>query len=165
MRRILPLAAGILAAALAGCGQSNAHLIPQANADTLQQTADRIQRACDAHDTTEAHKQVRLAGHEIDALPRTVDEKLKRNLQDWLDRINKRISDDCKPEETPTPTPTETETAVPTETATEAPTETATEAPTETATEAPTETATAVPTETATAPAEETATPEVPESP
>jgi hypothetical protein len=163
MRRILPLAAGILAAALAGCGQSNAELIPQANADTLQQTADRIQRACDAHDTTEARKQVRLAGHEIDALPRTVDRKLKRNLHDWLDRINKRISDDCKPEETPTPTPTET--AVPTETATAEPTETATAEPTETATAEPTETATAEPTETATAPPEETATPEVPESP
>jgi hypothetical protein len=163
MRRVLPLVAGILAAALAGCGQSSPELIPQANADTLTKTADRIQQACDSHDTTEARKQVRLAGREIDALPRNVDEKLKRNLQDWLDRINKRISDDCKAEETATPSPTET--AVATETATAEPTETATEEPTETATEEPTETATAAPTETATAPAVETATPEAPENP
>jgi hypothetical protein len=162
MRRVLPLAVGILAAALAGCGQSNPELIPQANADTLQQAADRIQQACDAHDRTEARNQVRQAKQELDALPRRVDSKLEQNLRAWLEQIDNRISRDCRAEETPTPSPTET--AAPTQTATETPTEQPTEQPTETATATPTETATAAPTETATAapPAEGTATPENP---
>ena len=102
MRR-LPLLV-LVVAALAGCGQSNPDLIPASNAQALQQTADKIQQACTDEDRSEARAQIRLAKREIDGLPRTVDAELKQNLQDWIDRIESRISDDCRAEATPTPT-------------------------------------------------------------
>jgi TolA-binding protein len=144
MRR-LPLLLVLVVAVLAGCGQSNPDLIPQSNAEALQATADKITDACSSEDRSEARAQVRAAQRQIDQLPRAVDSKLKQNLQDWIDRIQSQITDDCRAEATPTPTEEATETPAPTETATETPT------PTETATETPTATATATPTATATA--------------
>jgi hypothetical protein len=165
MRRLL---APLVILALAGCGQSNPELIPQSNADALTATADKIQAACDAADRTVARREIRNAEREIDALPSRVSADLRKNLQDWIDQIQSRISDDCQSadeEETPTPSPEETATEVPTETPTEsetaAPTETPTEAPTETPTVAPTDTATAAPTEPTTT-AVPTTTPEGP---
>ena len=153
MTRVPPLVLGWVAVAfLAGCGQSNPELIPQANADTLNSTADNIQAACEKADRSEARAQVRLAQREIDALPRTVDPDLKENLEAWIEHINDRIARDCRAEETPTPTPEETE--GPTETA--APTETATAEPTEAPTEAPTTAPTTAPTEAPTVPPEPT---------
>jgi hypothetical protein len=149
MRRLTLLVLAV--AALAGCGQSNPDLIPAGNAEAMQQTADRIAEACSNEDRTEARAQIRLAQREIDGLPRRVDRELKQNLQDWIDQIQSRITEDCRAEATPTQTPTETATETPTETptetATETPTETATETPTEAPTEAPTEVPTAAPTE------------------
>lgn len=155
MRRVPPLVLGVLAvAALAGCDRSNPDLIPQSNAQALQQTADRIAAACSSEDRSEARAQVRLAEREIDALPRAVDRGLVENLQAWVNRIQSRILVDCRAEETPTPTATATATATPTpaETPTETPsaTGTPTQTPTETPTATPTETPTAAPTETAT---------------
>src|SRR5215216_3509648 len=98
MRRLL--LAVLVVAALAGCGQSNPDLIP----------ADRA--------LTATRAQIRAAERELDQLPRAVDSELKQNLQDWIDRIDSRISDDCRAEETATPEPTETSTATPTGTAT-----------------------------------------------
>ena len=104
MTRVPPLVLGWLAVVfLAGCGQSNPELIPQANADTLQQTADNIQAACEADDRSEARAQIRLALREIDALPRTVDSELKQNLEAWIEQIRERIPRDCRAEATPTP--------------------------------------------------------------
>jgi hypothetical protein len=169
MRR-LPLLV-LVVAVLAGCGQSNPDLIPQSNAEALQATADKITDACSSEDRSEARAQVRAAQRQIDQLPRAVDSKLKQNLEDWINRIQSRITDDCRAEATPTPTPTEeaTETATPTETATETPTptETATETPTATATATPTATATATeaPTEAPTEPPAGTATPVPPPEP
>jgi TolA-binding protein len=164
MRR-LPLLV-LVVAVLAGCGQSNPDLIPQSNAQALAETADKLQAACTDADRSEARAQIRSAERQIDQLPRAVDSKLKRNLQDWIDRIQSRIGDDCQAEETPTPeaTQTETETPAPTETATatETPTETATATPTDTATATATATATEAPTEAPTEPPVETATPEGP---
>jgi hypothetical protein len=160
MRR-LPLGV-LVVAALAGCGQSNPDLIPQSNAQALQATADKIQEACANEDRSEARAQIRLAEREIDQLPRAVDSKLKQNLQDWVDRIQGRISDDCRAAETATPEPTESATAEPSETATAEPTETATGTPTGTPTTAPTETPTAAPTDTPTEAPTEAPTPEAP---
>jgi hypothetical protein len=149
---------------VAGCGSSNPDLIPSSNAQALAATADKIQAACSEQDRSEARAQIRSAERQIDQLPRAVDSRLKRNLQDWIDRIQSRIGEDCRAEETPTPEPTETETPTATETATETPTETATptDTPTETATPTPTETATEAPTESPapTEPPVETPTPE-----
>src|SRR3954453_9051140 len=116
MRRLFaPLV--LLAAVLAGCGQSNPELIPQTNADALTATADRIQAACDAADRTVARREIRNAKREIDALPRRVNRRLRRNLEDWIDRVGGRLTTDCtSDEEQETPTPAETETPTPAET-------------------------------------------------
>src|SRR3954469_2523069 len=156
MRRVPPIVLGVLiVVSLAGCGKTNPALIPQSNADALQQTADRIAAACAGADRSEARAQVRNAEQEIQALPSAVDDRLVANLEDWVNRIQTRIGTDCQAEATPTPSATETatETATPTET----PTETSTATPTETAT--PTATATATPTATAPAAPTDTATP------
>ena len=147
MRRWLPLLGLVLA--LAGCGKTNPHLLPQDSADALKATADRIQSACDAHDRSTARDEVHNAQREIAELPAEVSTSLKANLNDWITHIGSRLSKDCRAQATPTPT--QTQTATPTET----PTETSTPTPSATAT--PTATATATPTATATATA--TATP------
>jgi hypothetical protein len=161
MRRLTLLVLAV--AALAGCGQSNPDLIPASNAEVMQQTADRISQACSDEDRSEVRNQVRLAQREIDGLPRSVDSKLKKNLQDWIDQIESRITQDCRAEATPTPTveetPTEEPTEAPTETPTASPTEAPTEAPTQAPTEAPTQAPTAAPTE---APTETPPTPATP---
>jgi predicted small lipoprotein YifL len=143
MRRWLPLLGLVLA--LAGCGQTNPHLLPQDSASALKATADRIQQACDAHDRSTARDEIRNAEREIQELPDEVSKSLTANLQQWVDHIQGRLTQDCRAQSTPTPTPTET--ATPTET----PTETATPTPTETATPTPTPTETPTPTATATA--------------
>jgi predicted small lipoprotein YifL len=157
MRRLPVLV--LVVVALAGCGESNPHLIPQSNAQALTETADKIQAACSNSDRSEARAQIRSAERQIDQLPRAVSSSLKQNLQAWVDRIQSRISADCQAEETATPEPTETETPAPTETPTE--TSTPTETPTETATPTatPTATATEAPTEAPTEPPAETAPP------
>jgi len=154
MRR-LPLLV-LVVAVLAGCGQSNPDLIPESNAQALQETAQKLQAACTAADRSEARAQVRSARRQLDQLPRAVDSRLKQNLEDWIDRIQSRITADCQAEETATPEPTETETPA----ATETPTPTATA--TETATPTATATATAAPTEAPTEAPVDTATPEGP---
>jgi cell division septation protein DedD len=136
-----------LAVLAAGCGQDDPSLIPEDRAAALVETVDQIESACADQDAIKTQRQVDEARSQITELPRRVDDGLKQNMQDWLDRIERRIDSDCEPEEPEeTATPEATETAVPTETATPEPTETATPEPTETA--APTETASPEPTET-----------------
>ena len=124
----IPLLVVVLA--LAGCGKTNPHLLPHSNADALTATADRIQQACDAHDRSTARDEIRNAEREIKELPDGVSAGLRTNLQQWVDHIQGRLSEDCRAKATPTPTPSQTPT--PTETAT--PTATATATPTATAT-------------------------------
>jgi cell pole-organizing protein PopZ len=145
MKRLLLLALPIV---MVACGQTNPELIPQSNAQALNQTADRIASACAGGDRTEARSAIRDARQQIDALPRQVSADLKTNLDDWVSQISGRIGQDCQGEATPEPT--ESATAAPTESA--APTETATPtaSPTATATETATPTVTQAPTETAT---------------
>jgi outer membrane biosynthesis protein TonB len=146
MRRLLPLLVLVLAG-LAGCGKTNQALLPPANADALKATADRIQAACDSHDRSTARDEIRNAEREIKELPAQVSNRLVTNLQEWVDHIQSRLSDDCRAQATPTPTPSQTPTPTGTPTQTPTPTPTKTETPTPT----PTATATATPTTTATA--------------
>jgi hypothetical protein len=134
MRRLPLLVLALVC--LAGCGRTNTALLPQSDADALKATADRIQAACDAHDRSTARDEIRNAEREINELPSAVSGRLVTNLQDWIDHIQSRLTDDCREAATPTPTPTNTPTPTPTPT----PTETATPVPTATATptEAPT---------------------------
>jgi hypothetical protein len=133
MRRLLlPLLGLVLALALAGCGQQNRKLIPQTNASALSSTADRIARACAAHDRVAAQAAVRAAGDQISALPGRVDTRLRDRLRRWVQHIHGRLSRDCKKAATPTPTPIAART--PTPTATSTPTLTPTHTPTPTPT-------------------------------
>jgi outer membrane biosynthesis protein TonB len=148
MRRTMLASALVAAALVAGCGTTNQALIPANRASALQETVDKIDSACSAHNVQAAERALDEANAQINELPRKVSSRLKSNLHDWVDQIERRVDRDCKPEETPTPTPTETETPTPTETST--PTPTPTDTPTPTPTPTPTETATPTPTPTAT---------------
>ena len=142
--RALLALAPVLAALAAGCGQDSPRLIPEDRATALVETVDQIESACADEDPIEAQRQVDEARSQITELPRQVDDRLKQNMQEWLDRIQRRIDRDCEPEPEETATPEATETATPPETATPTPTETATPTPTPT----PTATETPAPTET-----------------
>ena len=130
MKRLVLLALPIV---LAACGQTNPALIPQSNAQALSSTADRVAEACAKGDRTEARSAVRDARQQIDALPRKVSSRLKDNLNEWVDQISGRISDDCQGEATPTPTDSPTEAPTETATATPTATPTATATPTQSA--------------------------------
>jgi hypothetical protein len=145
MKRLCLLALPIV---LAACGQTNPELIPQSNAQALDTTADRIGSACASGDRVKARQAISDARQQIDALPRRVSAGLRNNLNDWVNQISGRISEDCQA--AATPQPTETATQTPTRTPTETPTPTETSTPTATPTETPTPTPTATPTDTAT---------------
>src|SRR4051812_40811248 len=107
MRHRALLALALASAALAaGCGQDNPRLIPEDRAQALVDTVDQIESACSEEDVIEAQRQVDEARAQITELPRRVDPKLKQNMQDWLDQIQRRLERDCKPEPDETPTPT-----------------------------------------------------------
>ncbi len=146
------LSGAVLAALLAaGCGRENPQLIPSQDADELIAVVDAAGQATAAGDCAQAHDAVADARRRVSELPRTVNRRLERNLQDWLRYLDRRIRVDCVPAgATATPTPTETATETPTPTKTPKPTPTPTETPTPTATETPTATATPTPTATAT---------------
>jgi len=139
-RRSIVLGLLLAAVPLAGCGQDNPKLIPQTRATALASNVDAIKAACDNGDTAKAKAAVTAANQQVSELPRKVDVKLRKNLQDWLTHIGDRIDQDCKAKETPTPTatPSATETPSPTPTPTETPTPTPTETPTPTPTSTPT---------------------------
>jgi hypothetical protein len=142
-RRSLALGLLLTVIPLAGCGSENPELIPQSRASALSSTADQIASACDANDTVKAKAAITAANQQVSELPRKVNAKLRKNLQDWLAHISDRVDQDCKKKSesspTATATPSQTETPTPTETSTPTPT------PTETSTPTPTETATASP--------------------
>jgi cell division septation protein DedD len=141
LRVILLVAPALL---LAGCGQDDPGLIPENRAQALVETVDRIEASCSDEDAVAAQQEVDEARAQVNELPRGVDRQLKQNLQEWLDRIERRLDSDCEPEPEESPTPTPTPTPEPTETPTPEPTETPTPEPTETPTAEPT----AEPTET-----------------
>jgi len=140
-RRSLVLGLLLAAGTLTGCGSDNPKLIPSSRASALSSTVDEIKAACDDGNTVKTKAAITAANQQVSELPRRVDAKLRKNLQDWLAHIDDRVDQDCKQDEKPSPTATVTAT----ETATASPTETATASPTETATASPTETATATP--------------------
>jgi len=139
MSRLLLLGLALAATLfLAACGGSDPKLIPQDRADALVSSVDEIASRTSDEDCDGAEAALQEARNQVAELPREVDRSLKRNLRQWLDQIESRIENDCKPEETPTPTATETET--PTETPTPEETETPTPTPTPTETPPPEET-------------------------
>jgi membrane-bound lytic murein transglycosylase len=139
-RVILPLALAALAAPAVGCGQDNSrNLIPSADAEQLVASVDRIGDACADNDVRAAADAVAEARAQIAQLPQRVDDRLEANMNQWLNRIDRRLERDCKAEETATPAQEETETQTRTPTPTPTPTPTATETPAPEPTETPPE--------------------------
>jgi hypothetical protein len=126
------------AAVAGGCGSDNPRMIPADRASDLIATIDQIPALVEQGQCVEAAAKVAEAKRQVLELPRGVSARLKRNINAWLEHIEKRLPQDCKaPEESPSPTETPTETPEPTETPTPEPTETPTPVPTETATPEP----------------------------
>jgi hypothetical protein len=143
MLRLLLLGLALAAALLVtACGSSNPKLIPADRAQRLKDAVDRVAQRVDDKQCSSAESALRQARNQVSELPRTVDRKLRDNLNQWVDQIASRIGNDCKPSNTPTPTPSETET--PTETP--SPTKTPTETPAPSDTPTPTPSATPTPT-------------------
>jgi hypothetical protein len=143
MPRSLLLGTALAAALfLTACGGSNPKLIPGDRAQALKDQVDRVAQHVSDQDCPGAQTSLRQARNRVSELPRSVDQKLKNNLNQWLDQIGSRIPDDCKAAKTPTPTPSETPspTDTPTETATPTKTPTPTPSPTDTPTPAPSDT-------------------------
>jgi hypothetical protein len=139
MPRLLLLGLALAAALLlTACGAKNAKLIPEDRAQRLKDRVDLVAQRVDDEKCSSAKDALRRARNEVSELPRKVDNRLRDNLNEWLDQIASKIDDDCKPADTPTPSPTESATETPTET----PTATKTPTETPTATETPTPTAT-----------------------
>jgi hypothetical protein len=141
MPRLLLLGLALAAALLAtACGSSNPKLIPADRAQRLKDTVDQVAQRVSDEKCSSAQDTLRRARNQVSELPRTVDRKLRDNLNQWLDQIASRIDNDCKPSSTPTPSATETptETPSPTKTPTETPTPSATPSPTPSATPTPT---------------------------
>ncbi|HET8757447.1 MAG TPA: hypothetical protein VFM58_15620 [Solirubrobacteraceae bacterium] len=144
MRRATLAPALVAAALLVGCGETNRALIAEDRAQALQEAIDQVESACSEHNVADAQQAIDDLSAQVNELPRRTSAKLKQNLQDWVQQIDRRLDRDCQEKATPTPTPTETETPTPTPT----PTETATPTPTPTETATPTPTETPAPTET-----------------
>ena len=137
----------LLAAGLAGCGDSGNDLIPERTAGRMLEFVDRVEAAMaqDEPDCTEAREAARSGRRRAVGLSSKVDEELKQNLIDWFEHLEDEVRKDCRrrqePEDTPTPDPTATPTEEPTDTPTPEPT------PTDTPTPAPTAEPTAEPTQ------------------
>ena len=146
MRRALLLPV-LLAAGLAGCGDSGTDLIPERTAARMLEQLDRVEAAMsgDDPDCGEARSAAREGRRRASGLSSKVDEDLKQNLVDWFEHLEDEARRECR--ERPEPE------------ATASPSPTATEEPEETATATPTATETPTPTATATAPATATADP------
>ena len=147
MRRAIFLPV-LLAAGLAGCGESGNDLIPTRTAARMIEQVDKVEAAMSGSklQCTDAREAVQAGRRRASGLSSRVDEELKQNLIDWFDHLEDEVRKECRrsaeaektpepsptateePEETPEPTPTATETATPEPTPTA--TETATPAPT-----------------------------------
>jgi outer membrane murein-binding lipoprotein Lpp len=143
MPRLLLLGPALVAVLLlTACGGTNSKLIPADAAQTLNDDVDRIAQRVDDGKCSAAQDAQRKARNDVAGLPSKVDRRLRDNLNQWLDQIASRIDDDCKADETPTPSPSATDTPSPTETP--SPTKT----PTPSASPTPTDTPSATPTPT-----------------
>jgi hypothetical protein len=143
MPRLLLLGLALAAALfVTACGGTNPKLIPEDRAQRLKDSVDLVAQRVDDEKCSGAKDALRRARNEVSELPRKLDNRLRDNLNEWLDQIGSKIDDDCKPAKTPTPSATET----PTQTETPTATSTATKTPTETPTATKTPTATATPT-------------------
>jgi septal ring-binding cell division protein DamX len=151
LRRGLPhliaLILGIGAALLAACGSSTRGGIPAADASDLKGQLEDVRTRVAGGNCDGLARELRDVNTSIDALPRSVDNRLVSALRNGADRLQTRAVQDCNnnraatqttttpPDTTPTQTQTET---TPTPTATTPPETTTT--PPDTTTQPPTTT-------------------------
>lgn len=129
---------GVGAALLVACGGSTKGGIPAASAGELKSQIEDVQQAVEGGRCKELDGQLRQVDEGIEALPATVDQRLRQSLADAGDRLRRTAIDECGEATT-----TETETTEPVETTTQPP-ETTT-APAETTETEPEETETVPP--------------------
>jgi hypothetical protein len=110
----LPAAASLFAvllavAALLGCGEEDAQLLPGSTAREITANLDTVQRLADEGDCIGAESAARQVSEQVEAL-NGVDERLRRALRDGAARLNEVVAD-CEEEEAVAPdtAPTETE--------------------------------------------------------
>jgi cell division protein FtsN len=154
---VLALLLGVGSALLVACGGGTKGGIPPASAGELKSQIADVQQAVDSGRCEDVSGRLRRVDASIDALPSTVDERLRQSLRDASGRLHDSALNECDARTATTQTQT-----VPTETQTQtAPTETQT-VPTETQTVPAPPTTTPAPTTTRTVPAPTTTAPPAP---
>jgi outer membrane biosynthesis protein TonB len=140
--RLLALALGAGAALLVACGgASTKGGIPAASAGELKSQIEDVQQAVDGGRCNEIDGQLRQVDDTVNALPATVDERLRRSLRDAGDRLRRAAISECgdttttPTTTTPPQTQTEPQTQTQTPTATQPPPTTTT--PPQTTTQPP----------------------------
>ena len=106
---LLALALGLASAFLVACGDRN-NLIPSTDASAINDRLDAAASAVAAHRCDAAQSAVIEAERRASALPGSVDPKLRRTLQDNLEHVASRASDQCT-QSTASTTTTSTTTA------------------------------------------------------
>ena len=138
----LPLAflLGVAAAVLVACGGgSSDKLLPQTPASKINNDLDAIRTAVDQHDCQAADQALQDLARDIDALPASVDRRLRARLRQGYRKLAVRVPIDCQQQTTTTTTVPTTTTTTPTTTET-TPTTTTTTPTTTTTTPTTTET-------------------------
>lgn len=118
--------------ALAGCGSSN--LLDGSSAEDLQASISRVEQAVRDGRCEQAMAAATEGLKRVQALPSSVDSKLRSRLRQGFEELEQRISSDCTPRQTTTTTPPPTTTEPPATTET-TPEPTTTETPQTTTTE------------------------------
>jgi hypothetical protein len=133
VRRLCPVLLGALA--LAGCGGSSSGLLTDQQAQNLLDEVDAVEQALSDQKCVDARQAAQAGERRARALPKRVDDELKRNLVEWFEHVEQRVQDECeRPEPEPTAEPTVEPTVEPTEEPTAEPTAEPTEEPTATPT-------------------------------
>jgi len=119
---VLALALGVGVALLVACGGGTKGGIPAASAGELKSQIADVQQAVDDGRCDDVSGQLRQVEDSIDALPSTVDKRLRQSLRDASDRLHESALSEC--EVRTETTQTETTTQPTTQTTTTQPTTT-----------------------------------------
>jgi hypothetical protein len=155
LTRLLALLLGAGAALLVACGGGGTKGgLPAASAGNLKSQIEDVQQAVDDGRCEDVAGQLRQVDTDVDELPASVDERLRRSLRDAGDKLRQTAVRECSDRETTTTPPattTQTQTQ-PTETRTQTVAPETTTAPPPTTTTPPTATVPPPPPQTTTTP-------------
>jgi hypothetical protein len=108
LRILLPCALGLIAAFLVSCGDTS-HLIPGTDADAINQNIDAAASASGDGRCSRADAAVQRAETHVEQLPKSVDAKLKANLEQGLARLRATAASECADNQQQTETTATTE--------------------------------------------------------